>query len=67
MFAFNAPFAGSTGGMHLNAPVVGIVGAANGLGYRLVGSDGGVYCFGDAPFLGSMGGKPLNAPAVGMS
>jgi hypothetical protein len=36
-------------------------------GYRLVGSDGGIFSFGGAPFEGSMGGMPLNAPVVGMA
>jgi hypothetical protein len=34
-------------------------------GYRLVGSDGGVFSFGEARFDGSLGGTPLSAPAVG--
>jgi hypothetical protein len=34
-------------------------------GYWLVGSDGGVFSFGDANFDGSMGGQHLNAPVVG--
>ena len=28
----------------------------------MVGSDGGIFAFGDARFDGSMGGRPLNAP-----
>ena len=28
----------------------------------MVGSDGGIFAFGDAKFLGSMGDKKLNAP-----
>ena len=36
-------------------------------GYRLVGSDGAVYSFGNAKFDGSMGGQPLNKPVVGMA
>jgi hypothetical protein len=28
----------------------------------MVGSDGGIFSFGDAVFMGSMGGKPLNKP-----
>ena len=39
----------------------------DGGGYWLVGSDGGVFSFGDAAFHGSMGGKTLNAPMVGMA
>lgn len=38
---------------------------SSGQGYYEVGSDGGVFCYGDARFYGSMGGKPLNAPIVG--
>jgi hypothetical protein len=33
-------------------------------GYWLVGSDGGVYSFGDANFYGSTGGLTLNKPIV---
>ncbi|MGH9158007.1 MAG: cell wall-binding repeat-containing protein, partial [Acidimicrobiales bacterium] len=33
-------------------------------GYRLVGSDGGVFAFGDARFLGSTGALRLNRPVV---
>ena len=32
-----------------------------------MGSDGGVFAFGDAGFYGSMGGQELNAPMVGMA
>ena len=39
----------------------------NGLGYRLVASDGGIFAFGQAGFFGSMGGHPLNQPVVGMA
>ncbi|TAN22375.1 MAG: hypothetical protein EPN30_09040, partial [Actinomycetota bacterium] len=35
--------------------------------YRLVGSDGGIFTFGDAGFFGSMGGAKLNQPVVGMA
>jgi hypothetical protein len=40
---------------------------ADGGGYWLVASDGGVFSFGDARFYGSMGGLPLNRPIVGMA
>ena len=36
-------------------------------GYWLVGSDGGVFSFGDAAFHGSDGATHLNAPIVGMA
>ena len=38
-----------------------------GTGYRLAGSDGGVFNFGDDAHRGSMGGTRLNAPVVGMA
>jgi len=39
----------------------------SGKGYWLVGSDGGVFAYGDATFLGSMGDKSLNKPIVSMA
>ncbi|HEX2851009.1 MAG TPA: IPT/TIG domain-containing protein, partial [Acidimicrobiales bacterium] len=36
-------------------------------GYRLAGSDGSVYAFGDAAALGDTAGAPLNLPVVGMA
>ncbi len=63
----NIPFCGSTGGIHLNKPVVGTALTSDGGGYWEVASDGGLFAFGDAGFYGSMGGKPLNAPIVGMA
>jgi hypothetical protein len=63
-----APFWGSTGGQHLNAPVVGMASALFGdNGYYLVAADGGVFTFGPVPFYGSHGGQPLNKPIVGMA
>ncbi len=68
IFTFGgAPFKGSMGGKHLNAPIVGMATTSTGNGYWLVASDGGIFAFGDAPYKGSMGGKHLNAPIVGMA
>jgi hypothetical protein len=68
VFGFcGAPFYGSLGGMHLNAPVVGIAATPDHNGYWLVGADGGVFAFGDAQFFGSMGGHLLNKPVVGIA
>ncbi|MFZ0251478.1 MAG: hypothetical protein WAL61_16150 [Acidimicrobiales bacterium] len=68
VFAYGtAPFMGSMGGQHLNAPIVGVAPTPDGQGYWLVASDGGVFAFGDARFEGSMGGQHLNAPIVGMT
>jgi hypothetical protein len=68
LFAFgDAGFHGSTGGVRLNAPVVGMAPTASGDGYWMVAEDGGVFAFGDAPFRGSMGGSPLNAPMTAIA
>ena len=40
----------------LNAPIVGMVPSADGGGYFMVSSDGGVFAFGDAKFAGSCPG-----------
>ncbi len=68
VFSFgNLPFCGSTGGITINQPVVGIADTGDGGGYWTVARDGGVFAFGDATFLGSMGGSHLNQPIVGMA
>jgi hypothetical protein len=61
------PFCGSTGGMHLNAPIVGMAMAPGTGGYWLVAADGGIFSYGGAQFYGSTGGERLNAPIVGMA
>ncbi|HWE65082.1 MAG TPA: PQQ-binding-like beta-propeller repeat protein, partial [Acidimicrobiales bacterium] len=60
-------FCGSTGGLHLNQPVVGMADASADGGYWLVAADGGVFAFNDAQFYGSTGGIRLNKPIVGMA
>jgi len=68
IFAFGGrPFCGSTGGLRLNAPVVGLAMAPAVGGYWEVASDGGIFAFGGARFYGSEGGRKLNAPVVGMA
>ena len=68
IFSFGgAPFYGSTGGMVLNKPVVGMTGTADKRGYWLVASDGGIFSYGDAAFHGSTGSMRLNKPVVGMA
>jgi hypothetical protein len=68
IFSFgNAQFYGSTGGLVLNRPVVGMAATSSGNGYWFVASDGGIFNYGGASFFGSEGGKPLNAPIVGMA
>ena len=78
IFTFgSAQFHGSTGSLHLQRPVVGIVPTTDRGGYWLDASDGGIFAFGDAGFYGSIpglglnpagSGRPnsLNAPIVGM-
>ncbi len=78
IFSFgSAQFHGSTGGMILQRPVVGISPTANNAGYWLVGSDGGTFAFGNAGYYGSIPGvglapagsglrHSLNAPIVGI-
>ena len=60
-------FYGSTAGMHLNQPVVGMAATPDGGGYWLVAKDGGIFFFGDAAFFGSAAGIHLNQPVVGLA
>jgi hypothetical protein len=65
VFTFgDAHFAGSLGGTHLAAKIVGIAARADG-GYWLAGGDGGVFTFGGAPFAGSSAGP--SARVVGIA
>jgi hypothetical protein len=48
--------AGSSSPNRLNAPIVAMVPSTDGGGYFMVGSDGGVFTFGDAKFEGSCPG-----------
>jgi hypothetical protein len=61
--------AGTVGGKHLNAPIVGMVPSFDGGGYFMVASDGGVFAFGDAAFEGSCPGLAggCSGPAVGVA
>ena len=63
----DATFWGSTGSLHLNAPVVGMAVTPSTNGYWMVAADGGIFNYGDARFFGSMGGRHLNKPIVGMA
>jgi hypothetical protein len=68
VFSFGtANFHGSTGGIVLNEPVVGIASTPDGGGYWTTSLDGGVFAFGDAQFYGSLGGYHLNAPIEGIA
>jgi hypothetical protein len=63
----SATFQGSTGGVALQAPIVGMADTPDGGGYWLVAADGGVFTFGDARFFGSTGDFQLNQPIVAMA
>lgn len=52
--------------LQLAGPIIDAVIAPDGLGYWLVGTDGGVFSFGSARFAGSMGAVALNQPVVAM-
>ncbi|HET9771376.1 MAG TPA: hypothetical protein VFS16_10840 [Acidimicrobiia bacterium] len=68
VFSFgDAGFFGSTGGLRLARPIVGMASTPSGRGYWLVASDGGIFSFGDARFFGSTGDVPLTRPVVGMA
>ena len=63
VFSFgDARFAGSTGAMTLNKPIVGMAATPDGGGYWLVASDGGVFSFGDARFCGICSGSGDRQP-----
>ena len=60
-------FSGSAGATPLVRPAVGVTAKADGGGYWIAASDGGVFNYGDAAFNGSMGGVVLNRPVVGVA
>ena len=68
IFSFGgAGFYGSTGGMRINKPIVGMARTPDSGGYWEVASDGGIFSYGDATFYGSTGNLSLNKPVVGMA
>ena len=58
---------GGADNIPLAAPVVGAAGTPGAKGYWLVGSDGGIFTYGDARYMGSTGSMRLNQPVVGMA
>src|SRR3984893_16411296 len=48
--------------MTLSSVITGMAATPDGEGYWLVGTDGGVFAYGDAPFEGSLGSVRLDAP-----
>ena len=65
IFAFDAEFYGSMGGVRLNRPITGMVGFRN--GYLMVSEDGGIFTFGDATFEGSLGDRPPARPITSVA
>jgi hypothetical protein len=55
VFAFDAPYLGSSAGTLLDQPATGMAGGPAASGYRFVATDGGVFAFGHAGFFGSPG------------
>jgi len=69
VFSFgDAGFYGSTGNLHLNAPIIGLSQTRDQGGYVMAAADGGAFNFGDASFYGSVPGSktPLTSPVVGV-
>jgi hypothetical protein len=58
---------GNLEGQTLNKPIIKVTSTADGKGYWMLASDGGIFSFGDAGFYGSTGNLHLNAPIVGMT
>ena len=65
--AFGAAQLGDLSAGSPNRPVVAMASTADGGGYWLAASDGGVFSYGDASFHGSTGGLALAQPIVGMA
>jgi hypothetical protein len=68
MFSFgDARFFGSTGAMHLNAPIVGMASTRSGRGYWLVTADGSVFAYGNARHLHATRRRVANESIVGIA
>jgi hypothetical protein len=67
VYPFGVPAFGSLSGNPPARPIVGAAATPAGAGYWLVGTDGGIFSFGDARFFGSTGAMRLNKPIVGMA
>ena len=69
VFSFgDAAFRGSTGGIRLNQPIVGIARYRTGTGYTMVASHGGIFTFGGRRFFGSLPGIGAHvSDVVGMA
>jgi hypothetical protein len=67
IFAFDAPYLGSTGAIRLNQPIVGMTATRSGHGYRFVAGDGGVFNYGDARFEGVDLNVSRRGPVIGIA
>ncbi len=63
----NLPAGGLNSAAPVSAPINAIVMTADGKGYWMGASDGGVFSFGDAGFVGSLGGQTIQSPIVSMA
>jgi ribosomal protein L24E len=54
-------------GTRLKGAIVASAATPSGNGYWMVGSDGGIFSFGDAKFSGSTGDRKLNQHVVGIA
>jgi hypothetical protein len=66
VYAFAAPFYGSTGLVALNQPITAMASLPDGSGYWLVTKEGQVSPFGAAPWLGGLEVDPAH-PVVGIA
>jgi len=65
VFSFGAaPYEGSTGGLKLAQPVVGMAATPDAGGYWLVAKDGGLFNFGDANYYGSLPGLKVKVSNI---
>jgi hypothetical protein len=67
VYAFGAPFYGSTGLVALNEPITGMAALPDGTGYWTVTRSGEVSPFGAATWYGSLTSMLLQRPIVGMA
>jgi hypothetical protein len=60
VFAYDAPFYGSLGGVALGTPIIDAVWTKTGAGYYLLSSDGAIFGFGDGVYKGGFNGFPAS-------
>jgi ribosomal protein L24E len=60
-------YLGDLSAADLNAPIIDMAVTPDGGGYWMLGSDGGIFTYGNATFYGSTGNIHLNQPIVAMA